>query len=51
MPAIISWLTEHSALIFGVLFGISEALSFIPAIAANGVFQSIFNFLKGKVKP
>lgn len=33
-------------MLFGVLFGISEALSLIPAIKSNGVFQFIFNTLK-----
>lgn len=37
---------ENLAIIFGVLFGISEALSGIPAIKANGVFQSIYNVVK-----
>lgn len=32
-------------ILFAVLFGISEALSLIPAIKANGVFQMIFNIL------
>lgn len=34
------------ALLFGVLFGISEALAAIPAVQANGVFQAISNILK-----
>jgi hypothetical protein len=34
------------AIIFGVLFGISEALSLIPAVKANGIFQTIYNLLK-----
>lgn len=33
-------------MIFGVLFGISEALSVIPVVKANGIFQLIFNILK-----
>jgi hypothetical protein len=28
------------------LWGISEALSMIPAVKANGVFQAIYNILK-----
>lgn len=32
-------------MIFGVLFGISEALSMIPAIKANGIFQLVFGLL------
>jgi len=33
-------------MILAVLFGISESLSMIPQIKANGVFQLIFNVLK-----
>ncbi len=33
-------------LIVGVLFGVSEALSLIPAVKANGVFQLVFGVLK-----
>lgn len=34
------------AIIFGVLFGISEALSMIPALKSNGIFQMVLNILK-----
>lgn len=34
-----------TGVVFGVLWGISEALSFIPGIKANGIFQAIFNTL------
>lgn len=40
------FLQDNWGLILGVLFGISEALSLIPGIQANGVFQFIFNVLK-----
>ena len=44
--AIYAWLIgPNGALYFGVLFAISEALSLIPAIKANGVFQAIYNGL------
>lgn len=36
--------------VFVALFSISEALSFIPSIKANGVFQAIYNILKKIVK-
>lgn len=45
---------EMIAAIFGVLFAISELLSLIPAIKANGVFQAIYSGLKwigGKFLP
>lgn len=34
------------ALIFGVLFGIDQALALIPGIKANSVFQAVYNILK-----
>lgn len=34
------------ALIVGALLAISEALSLIPSVNANGVFQCIWNVLK-----
>jgi hypothetical protein len=34
------------SLIFGVAWGISEALSLIPQVKANGIFQLIYNVLK-----
>jgi len=45
----IVWLQANAALILGVLFGISEALALIPSVAANGVFQAVYNILKGLV--
>lgn len=33
-----------------VLFGLSEALSYIPAIKSNGVFQLVFNILSKLVQ-
>lgn len=44
--AIIQWLGEHSAIILGALFALSEALSLVPGIKANGVFQLIYGWLK-----
>lgn len=32
-------------LIFGVLFGVSEALALVPAIKSNSVFQVILGLL------
>jgi hypothetical protein len=34
------------ALVFGVLFALSEAIGMIPSIQANSVFQMIFSILK-----
>lgn len=37
---------ENLVLVFGVLFGVSEALALIPALKSNSVFQLVFNILK-----
>lgn len=37
--------TAILTMVFGVLFGVSEALSLIPAVRANGVFQLVSNIL------
>ena len=34
------------SIIIGALFAISEALSLIPAVRANGIFQVLWNLLK-----
>ncbi len=33
------------AIFFGVLFGVSETLSLIPQVKANGVFQLIYGII------
>ena len=35
--------SETLVIIFGVLFGISETLSLIPVVKANGIFQLIYH--------
>lgn len=45
---VINYLLANQGILFGVLFGVSEALSFIPAINGNGIFQVVYNFLKSK---
>lgn len=45
---------ETLAMIFMVLFGISEALAAIPQVKANSIFQVILNILgalAGKTPP
>lgn len=37
---------EELLIIAGALFAVSEALSLIPAVKSNGIFQLIFNALK-----
>ncbi len=42
------------AIILGALLGISEALSLIPSVKANGIFQLVtgwFKALKDKISP
>jgi hypothetical protein len=54
MQTIIDWVLANKVAIVMILFLLSEALSFIPQVAANGVFQAIFNavkWLKAKVIP
>lgn len=38
--------TEHILLVLAVLGGVSEALSLIPSVKANGIFQLICQVLK-----
>ena len=40
------FIIANKAEILCVLWGLSEALSFIPSVKANGVFQMIFEALK-----
>lgn len=37
---------DNIIILLGALFGLSEALSLIPAIKANGVFQLIGNIIR-----
>lgn len=49
MAQLVEFFNNNGAMVFGILFAISEALSFIPAVKSNGIFQMIYNFLKEKV--
>lgn len=44
----ISWVQSNGAGILGVLLAISEALSLIPGVKANGIFQLVWGWLKAK---
>lgn len=47
MKSVIEWLSgPNGAILFAVLFGVSEALAAIPAVKANSVFQWIVNLIK-----
>lgn len=37
---------ESSMIILGALLAVSEALSLIPQVKSNGIFQLIFNVIK-----
>ena len=39
-------MSEKITLALALLLGLSEALSLIPAVKANGVFQLVLNVLK-----
>lgn len=51
MGNLITWVQTHEALVFGVLFGLSEALAYIPAIKANSVFQLVYGWLQKEQTP
>lgn len=38
-------------IIFAALFAVSEALSLIPGVESNGIFQLIYNVLKDVTNP
>ena len=38
-----------TVVILGALFAVSEALSLIPQVKSNGVFQLVFNLLRALV--
>ena len=43
-------MVENLSLVLAILLGISEALSLIPGINANGIFQLVLGLLK-KLNP
>lgn len=46
MQNVIAFVMGNLPMIFAVLFLVSELLSFIPAVKANGVFQLLFGWIK-----
>lgn len=46
-----NWLVANSSVIFAALFFLSEALSLIPSVKANGVFQQVYKWLADKEAP
>jgi hypothetical protein len=38
---------QNVAVVLGALFTVSEALSLIPSIKANGVFQLVYRIIRG----
>lgn len=51
MAELVPWISANWGMIFGVLFGMSEALAVIPSVKANSVFQAVMNFLKSMKPP
>jgi len=47
----IQFAQENSVVLLGLALALSEALSLIPSIKANGLFQLIFGWLKKSKKP
>lgn len=46
--SIFSFLNDHSAQVFAILWSISELLAYIPSIKGNGIFECIHLFLLSK---
>lgn len=46
MESIITLLSPHVTVIVAALFAVSEALSLIPTVKANGVFQLAFGLIR-----
>jgi len=51
MQALLDLVVSNKALILGVLLALSEALSFIPSVKANGIFQLVFGWLSKQQTP
>lgn len=46
MANAIAWLQANGAMVFGVLFAISEALDMIPQIQASSVWKAVWGAMK-----
>lgn len=44
----LQFVNDHSAIIIGILLGISELLASIPSVKANSIFQFVVGLLKKK---
>ncbi len=49
-PSFIQWILNHKAILLSLALALSEVLALIPGIQQNGIFQSVFTFLKSKQK-
>lgn len=47
---VLSFLQSHSAESFAVLFALSELLSFLPNVKANGLFQLVQFWIQSRSK-
>lgn len=45
MSAILAWVQLHGAVVFGVLFAVSEGLDMIPSVQASSVWKLVKNVL------
>lgn len=50
MQTVISFVTENQVVLIGLALAVSEVLSLIPSVKANGIFQIVVNLLKSKKK-
>lgn len=50
MSTAITFVVENKAVIIGALFAVSELLSLVPSVKANGIFQAVYNFLSRQRK-
>ena len=49
MSSFIAFIIANKAILLGFLFALSEVIGLIPSVQASGVFQAIYNFLKGQL--
>lgn len=47
MAALITFIIANKVVLLTAGLAVSEALSLIPAVQSNGIFQAVYNVLKG----
>jgi hydrogenase/urease accessory protein HupE len=48
MQGLIDFYVANQVMILGVALALSEGLSLVPGVKANGIFQLVFGWLKSK---